>query len=150
MKSKQELIDLAFDEAGLTKMKGFHPKEDGWCIVDPKSPTVLQQLELLDVKEEYCTDIRPNDSRRSVCRPKSLRGLYYNNGWTKVDKENFPKQGVPCEFVANGEHYFVGCVDFTGDNYDVFFYDYGRKCLNSWMPEQITHFRLLKPNLPLH
>lgn len=26
MKSKQELIDLAFDEAGLTKMKGSIPE----------------------------------------------------------------------------------------------------------------------------
>lgn len=49
-------------------------------------------LHLFDVREEFCTDILPDDTIRKIYRPKSLRGIENNNGWIKIEsEEDLPK-----------------------------------------------------------
>lgn len=120
---------------------GFEPlncDEGGWIDIDFLPDNF--DIGCLEAKHYQEADV---NFRSTLVRPKSLRSLEDNNGWTKIEKES------DFDFTR---------WQFKGDDYWFIFKfndmiqhsRYFRDHTKSWMIDNLTHFQsIVKPDQPL-
>lgn len=133
---KQQAIKAAYGEhwAGLSNEKQKYALEnEGWIKVAPSQ----YQMDMF-------SRLKINKNTHSV-RPKSLSGIRYNRGWTRIEsEEDMPKDDY------FGDLFEVGFLDESG-----FFHHDKKRCSFKslkWMYEKklITHYQLVeKPKPPI-
>lgn len=106
-------------------------KENGWMDINAKTYS----------NDKFFDRLQFNDKRHSI-RPKSLKGLDCNNGWTRIDNENdLPTESGWYEFqIFPQENYTPNHSYWNIGNVKV-----------GWFIETYTHYRRIhKPNIPIY
>lgn len=135
MKTKEDIIQEAWVAFGLNNINLIDI--DGWLP--------CKELEIMSIYDEHdfewkeVRNLISSDISWSHYRPKSLKGIENNNGWTKIFSEkDLPKDG----------HYFVtyknGNISDLPKESSIVGDDY------YWV-ENITHYQpIIKPEKPLY
>jgi hypothetical protein len=98
--TKQEKIDLEYKSIGAVNL---YPRyNDGYAVIEDWGHSKSEfNKDLVNIRTESCTDIYPNDSIRKILIPKSLEGVYDNNGWNSIEEAGLP----------DSEDYFIWLRD---------------------------------------
>ncbi|MGJ1414050.1 hypothetical protein [Sphingobacterium multivorum] len=132
MKSKQEVIQEAWVSAiGIERYESIKDELvlDGFLHFQPSS-----------LKE---TDSKIIDGL-SFYRPKSLRGIENNNGWTRIGSE-----ADLLNIIGNYEHVFIMGIDGEiGIGFTIVLND---KVSRKYWLENATHYQpIIKPEAPIY
>lgn len=125
---KQQLIHNKWSDLGITLLISQYDF-DGWIDVNE-----LEKNQLTN-ELSYKEYSEPNsDFKTMLCRPKTLKGIENNNGWTEL-------KGVKNEITHEGDIWILN--------------KYGN--IELWLESQFlaigyaTHYKpIVKPNLPLY
>jgi len=133
MKSKQEVIQEAYEELGLP----FHENylyDNGWMKIKPSQYSSLyDKVDLLKLTAHV----------HSI-RPKSLAGIESNNGWTRIESDADLLNII-------GKHEFVFLMGTDGEigiGFTNILND--KECLKYWK-NNATHYQpIIKPEAPIY
>jgi hypothetical protein len=107
--------------------------KNGWIDYDVLPDGFIgEDLNFFEVEED-------DDVFVMLTRPKSLRGIEHNNGWTNIESENdLPNKTETNFHVAKDERVFNSPVNYS-------------TVKKWWYSNKITHYKMIKkPKPPLH
>lgn len=136
MKSKQEVIQEAWEQWGIPYSEKY-VDANGFIAMKQDLPEIVYGA-LLDIR--YSAEGHKDfDYKGGLYRPKSLRGIENNRGWTRIDnEEDLPKES---------DKYWVIYKDVRyNKDQEVFYVGKGWDCFL-----EITHYQpIMKPEAPIY
>lgn len=144
MKAKHEVIQQHYidllNAEKFVELERFID-EEGWCTMfDERETKVSPTFKELGFNEDWCELVIDTAMKEGcwVWRPKSLKGIETNNGWTRIQSEaDLPsdntKKYIPCENGVPRDDYMLTLKDLT----------------NGWNCGYITHYKAVDLSVPL-
>ena len=137
--TKQQIIHNEWSDLGIILLISQYDF-DGWIDVNE-----LEKNQITDKLEYKKYFELENGFETMLCRPKSLKGIENNNGWTKIEsQEDLPKIGS-YDMSSFKLIYWTNGGQYEANDY--------KKWILHYPHLEITHYQfipIIKPNEPLY